>query len=444
MSSTPKSTAAIAPRAVVVTFDRLHAGFLGCYGNDWIETPTFDRLATESVVFDQHFCENLDPAAANHAWWTGAPQFPFDEIQQRRCPSFIDELNSRSVRTCLMIESDGRGDMAVAPPFGEVLTAAGHDGFDVPEHETPFAQTVERCIERLQESAGQEGAELLWIKSSGVPVPWIPPQAFAELYLDEFGLSEDRDDDAEAVATEQDFGVDTATASPEDGPSVAGPDRSLDWRYATAMYAAYMTLLDRWLGRLLATLAATPGWEQPLLIVTTGAGQPLGENGALEDEMLPLRSESIQTPLWVRVPGSDQGGTRRQCLAQAVDLAPTLTEWLCGTGANAGFAIKRHAQSGSTSLLPWIRNETVTPREFVVLGKGREEWGIRTPNFYYVESGDRNPESGVFPARLFEKPHDRWDQSDVLSQYPQVAEDLRGILCRAINELTSRNPSIGN
>src|SRR5258708_19261797 len=100
----------IARRAVVVSFDRLHAGFIGCCGNDWIETPHLDRLATEAVVFDQHFCENVDPAAANHAWWTGQIQFPLDESQQGQCPSFVDALNAKGGRTFPVAQSHSRDD----------------------------------------------------------------------------------------------------------------------------------------------------------------------------------------------------------------------------------------------------------------------------------------------------------------------------------------------
>jgi len=419
---------------VVVSFDRLHAGYLGCCGNDWIETPHFDRLATEAIVFDQHFCENLDTAAANHAWWTGRLQFPLDESQQRQCPPFVEALNSQGVRTCLVVETDGRDASSVAPPFGEVLSVVGTDGFDVSETETPFARVVQRCGDWLNASADQTGAALLWIKSRGLPVPWVPPQAFAELYLDEFGLSGERDDETES--DDEPGNMAASTVPPENETATEGPDRSLDWRYAAAMYAAYTTLLDRWLGKLLTTLAATPGWENTLLIVTAGAGQPLGEHGSLEDETLPLRSESIQTPLWVRVPGSDQAGTRRQCLVQSADLAPTLLEWFCATGLDVAKPRDLDRVADGMSLLPSIRNEPVPQREFVVLGKGRSEWGIRTADFFYVEPGDQRLESEVTPARLFEKPHDRWDQSDVLSQYPEVADELQGTLRRRVEELT--------
>jgi arylsulfatase A-like enzyme len=426
-------------RAVVVSFDNLHAGFLGCCGNDWIETPNLDRLAAEAVLFDQHFCDNLDPAAGNHAWWTGRHQFPVAEDRQRESPVFVEALHSRGVHTILVVESDGRDETAIAPPFGEVITVRGSDGFDVAENETPFARVVRCCNDWLREAAGNTGPALLWIKSRGIPTPWVPPQAFAELYLDEFGLAEEAppqsepEDEAEATTEES-----PSTAADEELPA-GERDGSLDWRYAAAMYAAYVTLVDRWLGMLLQTLKETPGWNNALLIVTAAAGESLGEHGPLEDDSLPLRSEAVHTPLWVRVPGSDQGGTRRQALVQSVDLAPTVIEWFGGPAAALNPAQSPLPSNAGRSLLPLVRNEPIAPRESLVLGNGRLEWGIRTPDFFYVEPGDRHPDPDSYPARLFEKPSDRWDQSDVLSQYPQMTEELCATLHRQIEELTVRS-----
>lgn len=430
-------TSEISSRAVVVSFDRLHSGYLGYCGNDWIETPNLDRLATEGVVFDQHFCENLDPAAANHAWWTGQCQFPLDEDWQRRCRPFVEDLHERGVRTCLILESDGGEDSGVAPPFGEMLTARGSDGFDVAETETPFAAAVQRCGDWLQESRSEDGPALLWIKSRGVPTPWVPPKAFAELYLDEFGLTDevdepDSDDAADGGLAER--------APPETDSPDPGQDGALDWNYAAAMYAAYVTLIDRWLGRLLTMLRETPGWDQALLIVTAGAGQSLGEHSPIGDEISPLRSECVQAPLLVRIPDSDQGCTRRQSLVQTVDLAPTLLEWFCRAD---GIRDKPPADPlVGRSLLPLIRNECSATRDLALIGAGRSEWAIRTREFFYVEPGNSPREQDARAAALFEKPHDRWDQSDVLSQYPEVAEELRATLHRLVGNDEIRNQNV--
>src|SRR4029077_11513570 len=57
---------------IVVVCNSLHLGFLGCYGNGWIETPHLDRLAAEGVVFDHHYPENLTTLPTRRSWWTGS------------------------------------------------------------------------------------------------------------------------------------------------------------------------------------------------------------------------------------------------------------------------------------------------------------------------------------------------------------------------------------
>jgi arylsulfatase A-like enzyme len=442
----PKPETRLPPRAVVVTFDRLHLGYLGCYGNDWIETPHLDRLATRAVVFDRHCSENLDPLAANHGWWNGIYQFALDAEQQRRCPSFLDELHACSVKTHLIIESDSHEDTTIAPPFGQVSTVRGADGFDVSEGETPFARTVKRCTELLDESVHDSAAALLWVKSRGVPVPWIPPREFAELYLDDFGLGAcgDEDDESEndVPGIESDGFVDNENLANQDsGDSApqASVDESLDWRYAAAMYAAYVTLLDRWLGRLLAAIDQSPVWNGALLIVTAGCGQALGEHGGLTDERIKLRAECLHTPLLILLPEGDQAGTRRAALVQTVDLAPTLLEWFCRS-TEACQTIEPAGPINGQSLLTQVRGEEMSQRDRILMGSGRSEWGILTNDFFYVESGDRNHDSNCHPPMLFQKPHDVWDQFDMLSQFPQVSEELRRTLHQQIEQLSAPRP----
>ncbi|MBR6480102.1 MAG: hypothetical protein IKT12_00235, partial [Thermoguttaceae bacterium] len=47
------------PNIICFLTDRLHLGYLGAYGNGWIGTPAFDRLAGESVLFDRAFAATL-------------------------------------------------------------------------------------------------------------------------------------------------------------------------------------------------------------------------------------------------------------------------------------------------------------------------------------------------------------------------------------------------
>src|SRR6266446_6118199 len=54
-------------RILIIEASALHLGFLGCYGNDWVATPNLDRLAADSVVFDQHYADCPEPAPARPA-----------------------------------------------------------------------------------------------------------------------------------------------------------------------------------------------------------------------------------------------------------------------------------------------------------------------------------------------------------------------------------------
>ena len=54
-----------------LAIDRWNADFLGAYGNAWVETPAFDALAAESVLFDSFFATSLDLETLYRAFWRG-------------------------------------------------------------------------------------------------------------------------------------------------------------------------------------------------------------------------------------------------------------------------------------------------------------------------------------------------------------------------------------
>lgn len=42
-------------RAIMLMFDTLARDFLSNYGNDWINTPNFERLREKTVTFDNFY-----------------------------------------------------------------------------------------------------------------------------------------------------------------------------------------------------------------------------------------------------------------------------------------------------------------------------------------------------------------------------------------------------
>lgn len=418
-------SAACPRRAIVVSFDHLHLGYLGCYGNDWIETPHLDRLATQAVVFDGHFAENLDPDARNHAWWTGSPQAGLSHAEQERQPAWLAALNSAGIETHLLAESDADEPSPPQSAFTRTEFVDGSEGLDAAEHETPFAQLITRADARLRDLSRTDGSWLLWLKSRGVPSPPIPPREFFDLYFDEFSLDDSERGDATDAADHPDH---TATASfPE------------ELRQTQALYAAYVSCLDRWLGRLLKSLDDADLTDKVLFIVTAASGDHVIESesdssppplrpGEGRCEWLPdnpLTEALIHTPLLVRDPQGDLPGSRCGEFVQTTDLPATLLDWfglptVCATDSSAASPTGR-----SRNLLTWTRSATANDpgRPLLRIGSGDQLAAVRTRDHFCL--CDQGPSrDGNVAVRLYEKPFDRWDLLDVARDYPAVVEQL--------------------
>jgi arylsulfatase A-like enzyme len=88
--------------------------------------------------------------------------------------------------------------------------------------------------------------------------------------------------------------------------------------------------------------------EDTLLVFTADQGEPLGEHGIVRRFRPWLYEELVHTPLIIRMPGGQFGGTRHLALVQTVDLLPTI---LSALGLPASERAHGH------DLLPLIRGE---------------------------------------------------------------------------------------
>src|SRR5438477_2284851 len=92
-------------KVVVVNARGLHLGYVSACGNEWIETPTIDRLAAEGVVFDNHVADQPDPAGARRAWRTGRYDFPLPDGEPAAAPAhdLVRLLKDAGVVTSLVL-----------------------------------------------------------------------------------------------------------------------------------------------------------------------------------------------------------------------------------------------------------------------------------------------------------------------------------------------------
>jgi arylsulfatase A-like enzyme len=466
---------------IVVVCNSLHLGFLGPYGNSWIETPHLDRLAAEGVVFDFHFPENLTTLPTRRSWWTGRYGFP--DPEQGWTPLRPDEtilpdlLASQGVRTALISDVPllrevgqgyGRGfdeviwvrgqgyDPYIPPghPRARKVRIEDEPGLRLPAEDDPdfglwkgrweqflrnraalrtdveantgAARTVGAAIDWLERRKDERDPFFLWLDLFSPHGPWDPPQPYRDQYAtaepDEFEAGDEGDlieeeDEADLRLEEVPVLIDVPAGA------VGDQIDELELLRLRRTYAGTVTLVDRWLGELFDALKRLGRMDDTLLVFTSDQGEPLGEHGIVRRFRPWLYEELIHTPLIVRMPGGKFGGKRHQALVQTVDLLPTV---LSALDVRPGTPIHGH------DLLPLIRGEQTKVRDYACLGMDVEEFAIRTHLWHLILPIETDPDDPPRRVELYRKPEDRWDQNDVIEFHPEVAEHLELTLRRFV------------
>src|SRR5262245_23939397 len=161
--------------ALVLSLSHWHAGFLGCYGNDWMDTSALDRFAAAGVVFDGHFADVPDPATARRTWRTGQHHFPGDPPPTTDF-DLLAQLRRAGVK-CYLITTTTLPD---DDPFLQ-----GWDEIERVDSDTPLA--AEPVIEAAREALdglAEEDNWLLWIDLGSLLPPWQLPADFLDIYFD--------------------------------------------------------------------------------------------------------------------------------------------------------------------------------------------------------------------------------------------------------------------
>lgn len=378
--------------AICLVLDCLHTGFLGPYGNTWIHTPAWNRLAAEAFTFD---CATVDSPQLDvtcRSFWTFTHALAADAAEQPSLPARVREAGLTPV---LMTDDPHVAAHPLAGEFEEVVAIERPTSPQVAEQldETHFAWCFAQLVDWLEHAPEKY---FLWCHLGGLGTAWDAPLEYREAYADA--------DDPEPYGG----------AEPPERllPADYDPDELLGIVHA---YAGQISLLDICLGGLLNWLDDCPA----LLAVAGARGFPLGEHGRVGLCDSPLYGELVQVPLLLRTPDGWGAAARSQALVQPADLSATLLD-LWGVDAPP--------KTFGTSLLPVLRGERERVRDCVVLQGAGSERGVRTPAWYM---------RGVEPPELFVKPDDRWEANDVANRCGDVVEQLNAILSHARQSATA-------
>ncbi|MEM7461925.1 MAG: sulfatase [Pseudomonadota bacterium] len=334
-------------RTLFILFDSLNRHSLETYGGN-IKTPNIKRFSDRAVTFDNHYVGSMPCMPARRDIHTGRVNFlhrswgplePYDE-------SFSEILRKRGTYTHLLTDhyhyfEDGgstfhsryttwdfiRGQewdtwkAVVEPPLdafkdkyhgsqyedvrqfsGRLQNMLNRTEY-VDEQDFPLVKCFDQLFEFLDTNKGSDDW-LFQLECFDPHEPFQAPQRFRDLYPTDYqGPILDWPRYREVQETEEEV------------------------REMRANYAALLTMVDEYFGKLIDYMDEHDMWKDTCVILTTDHGVMLGEHDWWAKNRQPFYQEISHIPMIVWHPDhADQAGQRRTALTQTQDLMPTLLE----------------------------------------------------------------------------------------------------------------------
>jgi arylsulfatase A-like enzyme len=357
-------------------------------GEPFIRTPSLDRLAAQSAVFDRFYVSSYPTIPCRTDLFTGRYSFPHRPWQPLEPTDVVlaDLVRRAGHLPVLFFDTPPLGnddqnftrgfagwqwirgqhaDRWNVDPVDPPLPAAPYKLKATPATKLYLRNTASREYERDWMCARTLSAAMDWLERNrdrgrpgGAP-------GFV-MYVDMWDPHEPFDAprfDLERYA-DPSFDGDQIIYPQYGRPDYISP---AEHNHVRALYASLVTLADRWLGHLLDKLDVVGLAEHTLVVHLTDHGHLFGEHhlqGKPGGPLGNLYEPTIRIPLMIRHPQGLGAGTRVPGIAQHVDLLPTVLEFL-GVPDEAGAS----EQIEGHSLWPLIRGQRRRVREHAFSGR---------------------------------------------------------------------------
>jgi arylsulfatase A-like enzyme len=338
--------------AIIIVSDTMRRDALGCFGGAWIRTPKLDAFARRAVRMDQAFISSFPTVPCRNDILVGRHTFaykPWEPIDDDAV-AIQDILEKDGIRTALFVDT----------PHPFTPTFHYQRGFDVahvnrgqegdPWKDTPkdvklpcdvkklrsgkrvvtqylrnvsgrdreedyfVAETMRNAADWLTHGRKPGERFFLYVDTFDPHEPWDPPKPYADAYDPNYSGDE-------VIYPRYDYWREFLSEK--------------ELRHCRALYAGEASLVDNWIGHLLATIERLDLLKDTLVVVLTDHGFLFGEHGIIGKALIrdnkfqncPLYPQISHIPMLVSFPGC-QGGQRRRELVQTIDLMPTVLEFL--------------------------------------------------------------------------------------------------------------------
>ena len=285
---------------ICLVIDRLHVGYLGAYGNTWVETPSLDWLAAEAFLFDQFLIDTPDLDRLYRSYWQGRHALGQQDGPVGAWPSLPSLLRDAGLAATLLTDEPRVAHHELARQFDEVVDLDPPHAVELADSmdQTHLAEFFARTVNWIESA---DAPFFLWCHAQGLGGVWDAPLAFSEPYSD----VEDPDPRDSAVVPCQMLEDDY------------DPDELL---VISQAYAGQVSLLDACMGGFLEFLQAESLDDETLLVFLSSRGFPLGEHRCVGSCGEGLNGELVHVPLMMRFPNRLGAAARSQSLTHPTDV----------------------------------------------------------------------------------------------------------------------------
>jgi arylsulfatase A-like enzyme len=435
------------PNLVLLVIDSLRADHVGAYGGR-ARTPNIDLLARAGLRFTRVYPEAMATVPARRSIMTGRRVFPFrgwrrgedgmpgwevpgwegiDDIGStftsvlRRAgywTSYVSDnphiLHARAFRRFrgsfdLFVRVPGQAGHAPRPARvsdaelrhwlppdlmrnarlrHRVRNYLSHGHYWRDDRRSFAARLFGVAANRLQVAAGRQPFALV-VDCFDPHEPWTPPRRYVDMYGDR------------------------RWRGPEPSSVAYAPVR--DWlrdrRLLPRMqdlYAAEVTMTDRWLGTFLRRLGELGLAGNTVIVLVSDHGILLGEHGWTGKTGYAMHPEMIHVPLLLVDPRSRAAGKRSSYPASTHDIGPTLL-------AMAG--VRKPRGMNGFDLSPLLRGGRVPRRELAWGGFGN--WFFARTDRWALTGSNRLSE-----RRLYDLERDPRERRNVAGRHPRMVREL--------------------
>ncbi len=433
---------------VLICSDTFRWDYLGCYGNEWIETPNLDALASESALYEQAFAEGLPTLPARRVMVTGRRIIPFEYHPQHsdkvtvpgwhplylQDVTLAERLLAGGYATCMVTDvyhmmkpdknfhrgmeywywvrgvEDDRYNWRDPERVKDVWPTVASWGqkLDDPRHwlvqhingrvqwqdeRDSFAgRVMTRASEWVRGFRG-DYPFFMWIDMFDPHEPWDPPMEYGKRYDPNFDPYK--------------------SAFP---PGTRADMSEEDFRTIRAGYAGECTLVDAWVGRFLDVLAEEDLLEETIIVFTSDHGCMMGEQDEIHKGSTRIRNQVTQVPLLIRHPSGEAAGARVKGFVQHQDIMPTVLSMM-------GEEVPERCNG--ENIWPLAVEGRDSEREQIISAFGWHA-SVRNQAWNYIAPWAQPPESrGGGRTELYNLQEDPEELHDVIEDHPEVAEEMQ-------------------